>query len=156
MRPGRGSVGVLGALVLAACVGGQPSSTAAGSDTTKPRASDAALAVPAPPVDAMLAVPEIADAGAPLKTEEVEGFGRCKVDSDCELSSWQPGCGCTASCVGYAISTSEMQKRMASETCPAVRTEPCPPPAPCPVIKHRPLHAVCRKGTCYEVRALLP
>jgi hypothetical protein len=146
-------------LVLAACVGGQPSSTPTGSDTTvKARTSDAALPEPAPPpppIDA--ASIEIApDAAAPRKTEEVEGFGRCKIDGDCVLSSWQPGCGCTASCVGYAISNGELQKRMASEKCPAVRTAPCPPPAPCPVIKHRPLRAVCRKGTCYEIRELLP
>jgi hypothetical protein len=142
-------------VVIAACVSGQstPAPPPAPESTMAARPHDAALA-DAAAVDAAIDA-AIADAGPPRKTQEVEGVGRCKVDSDCVLSVWQEGCGCITSCVAHSIAVADLEKRMSAEKCPPVRTAPCPPPSPCPVIKHRPLRAFCKKNTCWEVRELL-
>lgn len=108
---------------------------------------------------AIVAPADAATPDAPLppapRTDEVAGTGRCKADTDCELSSWQSGC-CTQACDGYAISTVELARLTRRENCAAVRTKPCPPPAPCPPPTHRAFEAFCKAGTCTTRRMVLP
>ena len=121
-------------------------------DTTPAPAVDA----PAPPiiVDAPIAI----DAAAGEITE-VPGTGKCKVDADCELSSYQSGC-CVQGCEPYARNKRELDREMKAEesTCEKFRKsgKPCPPPAPCPRHTHQILAAKCVKNSCYTVMQKLP
>lgn len=122
-----------------------------------------------PPVpDAAVADAGVPDAGVPDASrpdalppihkwviDEAEGTGRCKVDADCVLSSWQPGC-CTGTCTSYAISKAELAAREKKENCPARRAKPCPPPAPCPRPTHVPVDAFCKDNTCWARRNVVP
>lgn len=111
------------------------------------------------PTDAAIAIDAPIDAAVGALVE-TPGTGTCKVDADCELSSYQSGC-CVQGCEPYARNKRELQREIAGEqaTCDAFRKsgKPCPPPAPCPRRTHEVLAAKCVKKQCYTVtRTLTP
>ena len=123
-------------------------------------------ATPAPVVDAPLAAVAVDAAvdAAPIDATvgdivETPGTGKCKVDADCELSSYQAGC-CVQGCEPYARNKRELEREIAAEqsTCEKFRKsgKPCPPPAPCPRQTHNILAAKCVKNSCYTVRQKIP
>lgn len=96
-----------------------------------------------PPAPAESAAP--AASAGPLLEEP--GDGKCRVDTDCVLTTYQEGC-CAQGCEPYATSKASLAARQAKENCSARRGQVCPPPAPCPRAKTRATSAVCRSGTC--------
>jgi hypothetical protein len=134
-------------LVLAACTKPPPTPTPPPPPLLADAGAVADASVPDAPPDA--ALPRIHK----WVIDEAPGEGRCKVDADCELSSWQPGC-CTGTCTEYAISKRELAARKKTERCK--RATPCPPPAPCPRPTHMPIDAFCKEGACWARRNVVP
>ena len=85
-----------------------------------------------------------------------EGVGGCRVDADCELSSYQEGC-CAQACAASAKSRTELARARKGEDCAELKKQHalCPPPSPCPPQTHEPIAAACCAGRCITARRRL-
>jgi hypothetical protein len=83
----------------------------------------------------------------------VPGTGACRVDADCQLSSYQPGC-CTQACAPSAKGRADVLRAQKAEDCVAMNKGPahCPAPAACQPSAFDATAAVCCKGACTTVR----
>lgn len=140
------------------CAKAPPAPPPTSPPTPAIQATDAAIVAPpdAPPDAPADAAVDAASAPVQPQIVEAKGDGACKVDADCELSSWQPGCSCTGTCGSYPISVAEIAMRERKEHCPKVRTTPCPPPSPCPLPTHRAIDAFCKNHVCWAHYTVLP
>jgi hypothetical protein len=148
---------VLALGLLIAC--GKPAPTPEPTREVVIDATPTPVVVDAPPPPPIVEDAPIAIDAATGAVTEVPGTGKCKVDTDCELSSYQAGC-CVQGCEPYARNKRELHREMAAEepTCEKFRKsgKPCPPPAPCPLQTHQILAAKCVKNSCYTVKQKLP
>lgn len=145
---------VLSALLLA-CGRGGPTSEPIGERAAPDSISSPVVEAPAEARPTTDAGAEAAPLDPPVGAlVETAGTGTCKVDADCELSSYQAGC-CVQGCQPYARNRRALEKAIAAEApaCEAFRRsgEPCPPPAPCPRPTHEPIAAKCVERRCYTV-----
>jgi hypothetical protein len=99
-----------------------------------------------------------APACTPAHPDELEnGVGACRVDADCELSSFQEGC-CTQACEPTAKNKADLARARAGEDCAEQKKKhpSCPPPSPCPARTYQSVAAVCCEGQCKTARRRVP
>lgn len=141
-------------LALAGCnhdPAGSDAQTPASKLTSPASTASAANTAPTTKPEPTASAATAASDGKVSAGESVEpGNGRCNVDDDCVLSSYQGGC-CVQACSPNAWNKADLAREIAAEDC-AKHRGPCPPPSPCPVFTSDAVRAICQSGTCATVR----